>query len=100
MIPWTVINVVLGNFKLAAALLVLYVIVTIIRNIIEPKIVGSQLGLHPIVTLSSMFAGVQLLGGIGLFGFPITLSLLVHLDNKGIISLLRKKENVQKKEKI
>lgn len=100
MIPWTVINVVLGNFKLAAALLVMYVIVTIIRNIIEPKIVGSQLGLHPIVTLSSMFAGVQLLGGIGLFGFPITLSLLVHLDNKGVISLLRKKENVPLKEEM
>ena len=92
MIPWTVINLVLGNFKLAAGLAIIYVIVTIIRNIIEPKIVGSQLGLHPIVTLSSMFAGAQLLGAIGLFGFPITLSLLVHLNNKGVISIFRKKE--------
>lgn len=92
MIPWAVINIVLGNFKLAASLAIVYVIITIIRNIIEPKIVGGQLGLHPIVTLSSMFAGVQLLGGIGLFGFPITLSLLVHLNNKGVISILRKKD--------
>lgn len=92
MIPWTVVNLVLGNFRLALSLLVLYVIVTVIRNIIEPKIVGGQLGLHPIVTLSSMFAGLQLLGGIGLFGFPITLSLLCHLDRKGVITLFRKKE--------
>lgn len=92
MIPWTVVNLVLGNFKLALSLLVLYVIITVIRNIIEPKIVGGQLGLHPIVTLSSMFAGLQLLGGIGLFGFPITLSLLCHLDRKGVITLFRKKE--------
>ena len=92
MIPWTVINLVLGNFKLAAGLAITYVIVTIIRNIIEPKIVGGQLGLHPIVTLSSMFAGVQMLGALGLFGFPIGLSLLCHLNNKGVISIFRKKE--------
>ena len=92
MIPWTVINLVLGNFKLAAGLAITYVIVTIIRNIIEPKIVGGQLGLHPIVTLSSMFAGVQMLGALGLFGFPIGLSLLCHLNNKGVISIFRKTE--------
>ena len=93
MIPWTVINLVLGNFKLAAGLAITYVIVTIIRNIIEPKIVGGQLGLHPIVTLSSMFAGVQMLGALGLFGFPIGLSLLCHLNNKGVISIFKRKED-------
>lgn len=90
MIPWTVITLVTGDFRLAAGLAITYVIVTIIRNIIEPKIVGGQLGLHPIVTLSSMFAGVQLLGALGLFGFPIGLSLLCHLNNKGVISIFRK----------
>lgn len=92
MIPWFVTSAVLGNFKLALSLLLLYVIVTIIRNIIEPKIVGGQLGLHPIVTLSSMFAGLQVLGAVGLFGFPIGLSLMCHLDRKGVISLFRKNE--------
>ena len=92
MIPWTVITLVLGNFKLAAGLAITYVVVTIIRNIIEPKIVGGQLGLHPIVTLSSMFAGVQMLGAVGLFGFPIGLSLLCHLNNKGVIHIFRKTE--------
>ena len=88
-IPWIVVNLVLGNFGMAASLTVLYIIVTFIRNVIEPKIVGSQLGLHPIVTLSSMFAGVQMLGAIGLFGFPIGLSLLVHLDRKGTINIFK-----------
>ena len=90
MIPWTVISIVLGNYWLALKLFILYVIITIVRNIIEPKIVGSQLGLHPIVTLSSMFAGLQVLGGLGLFGFPIGLSLLVHLNKKGVIQVLKK----------
>ena len=89
MIPWTVISIVLGNYWLALKLFILYVIITIVRNIIEPKIVGSQLGLHPIVTLSSMFAGLQVLGGLGLFGFPIGLSLLVHLNKKGVIQILK-----------
>ena len=86
MIPWVVINLVLGNYGLALKLLLVYVIITVVRNILEPKIVGGQLGLHPVVTLSSMFAGVQLLGVIGLFGFPICLSLLCHLNDKGTIS--------------
>ncbi len=90
MIPWTVISIVLGNYWLALKLFILYVIITIVRNIIEPKIVGSQLGLHPIVTLSSMFAGLQVLGGLGLFGFPIGLSLIVHLNKKGVIQVLKK----------
>lgn len=90
MIPWTVISIILGNYWLALKLFILYVIITIVRNIIEPKIVGSQLGLHPIVTLSSMFAGLQVLGGLGLFGFPIGLSLLVHLNKKGVIQVMRK----------
>lgn len=89
MIPWAVVNIVLGNGWMATKLFIVYVIITIVRNIIEPKIVGSQLGLHPIVTLSSMFAGAQLLGGIGLFGFPIGLSLLVHLNKKGLIKILK-----------
>lgn len=89
MIPWAVVNIVLGNGWMAAKLFLVYVIITIVRNIIEPKIVGSQLGLHPIVTLSSLFAGAQLLGGIGLFGFPIGLSLLVHLNKKGLIKILK-----------
>lgn len=90
MIPWVVLTAIKGNFGLALGLLVVYVIVTIIRNIIEPKIVGGQLGLHPVVTLASMYAGVRLLGGIGLFGFPIGLSLMCYLNDHGVINVLKR----------
>lgn len=79
-----------GNFNQAIGLLILYVIITVIRNILEPKIVGAQIGLHPIVTLTSMFMGAQIFGIIGLFGFPITLSLLNYLNKKGTIKLFNK----------
>ncbi len=89
MIPWVVINVILGNYALALGLLVLYLIITVIRNIIEPKIVGKQIGLHPVLTLASMFVGVQLMGVWGLFGFPIGLSLLRHLNDTGIVKVFK-----------
>lgn len=89
MIPWTLFTFIQGNYTLGFGLLVVYLVVTIVRNIIEPKIVGSQLGLHPVVTLISMFVGVNLLGPIGLFGFPITLSLLNHLNETGTIKIFK-----------
>ena len=88
MLPWALLAAISGNVPLGLGLLVLYIVITVIRNIIEPKIVGGQLGLHSIVTLSSMFVGVQVLGVVGLFGFPIGLSLLVYLNKRGVIYIL------------
>ncbi len=89
MVPWAVLTAIGGNYILGLKLFVVYIVVTVVRNIIEPKIVGGQLGLHPIVTLTSMFVGVQLLGVVGLFGFPIGLSLLRYLNDHGVIKILK-----------
>ena len=89
MLPWVVITLLSGDFTRALALFLLYLFITVVRNIIEPKIVGGQLGLHPIVTLVSMFLGVNIFGVIGLFGFPIMLSLLRHLNDNGTIHILK-----------
>ena len=89
MIPWTIIAALQGNYSLALGLLIVYIVITIIRNILEPKIVGSQVGLHPLVTLMSLFVGAQLFGVLGLFGLPITLSLLKNLNDKGTIHILK-----------
>ena len=74
LIPWSVIAFIMGNPLMGAKILIIYIIVTAIRNYVEPKIVGVQLGLHPIITLVSMFIGLQLFGFIGMFGFPIMIS--------------------------
>ena len=89
MLPWVLLTAVQGNLPRALGLLAVYIIITVIRNIIEPKIVGSQLGLHPVVTLSSMFAGAALFGVLGLFGFPIGLSLLCYLNERGVIKIFK-----------
>lgn len=89
MIPWTVITALQGNYPTALGLLLVYLFITVVRNILEPKIVGSRIGLHPVVTLASMFVGVQLFGVLGLFGFPICLSLLRHLNDNGTINIFK-----------
>ena len=76
MIPWAITSLVLGYTKLGLVLLLIYTIVTVIRNYVEPKIVGAQLGLHPIITLVSMFIGLRLFGFWGLFGLPVGISFL------------------------
>jgi sporulation integral membrane protein YtvI len=76
MIPWFVISFVLGYTSLGFKLLLIYGIVTVVRNYVEPKIVGAQLGLHSIVTLVSMFIGLRLFGFWGLFGLPVGISYL------------------------
>ncbi len=67
LIPWALIELILGNFPLAIGLAVLYGVIVIIRNIIEPKIVGSQIGLNPLITLFSVYVGLKFFGVFGLF---------------------------------
>lgn len=89
LIPWAVASLILGNFPLGIGLFVLYGIITVVRQSLEPRVVGKQIGLHPLVTLISMFVGVSLFGFVGLFGFPIAITILVQLDRSGEIKLFK-----------
>ena len=86
MIPWSVISLALGHTGLGLKLLIIYGIVTVVRNYVEPKIVGTQLGLHPIITLVSMFIGLRLFGFWGLFGLPVGISFLWKQRTDAIVA--------------
>lgn len=92
LIPWALISAVLGDKAFALGVFTLYIIIIVVRNIIEPRIVGKQIGLHPLVTLVCMFVGLKFFGVIGLFGFPIALSVLVNMDRNNIIHLFPPEE--------
>ena len=77
LIPWGLICLLLGNTKTGILILILYVIITAIRNVIEPKLVGGDLEIHPLVTLASMVTGLAIFGGVGMFGLPLTISFFV-----------------------
>ena len=83
LIPWGVVNLLLGNFPLGIGLLVLYAIITIVRQTLEPRVVGNQIGLYPLVTLMCMFVGSYLFGIVGLFGVPIAVTIMVQLHRSG-----------------
>ncbi len=90
LMPWAIIRVLLGDILTGAMLAVIFLIIVIVRNILEPKIVGTQVGLHPIVTLMAMITGTALFGVVGLFLFPITLALLKDLNDRGKIHIFKK----------
>ncbi|MGN1345803.1 MAG: sporulation integral membrane protein YtvI [Eubacteriales bacterium] len=87
LLPWAVISAVIGKIPFAIGMVLLYLLITIIRNIVEPKLVGKQMGLHPLATLISMFVGLQLFGILGMFLLPVLLSLLLQFKRDGILKL-------------
>lgn len=70
LIPWAVFSFFTHNFSRGIGLVILWAIVTVIRQIAEPKIVGETIGLHPIVTLIGMYVGFRLFGIVGMFLAP------------------------------
>lgn len=87
LIPWAAVSLVLGNFSQAIGLIVIYIIISVIRQYIEPKIVGSSLGVHPIVTLAGLYFGLKLFGFLGMFIVPITIMTIKAFNDAGRIHL-------------
>lgn len=87
LIPWALIAGVLGNYRMAVGIIILYLVVTVIRNTVEPRIVGKQIGIHALAALMAMFIGLKLFGIIGLIGLPVALSILVNLEKSGATHL-------------
>lgn len=88
-IPWIIIELIRGNIPLAVGLTIVYVVITIVRNVLEPKVVGQQVGLHPIVMLMCMFIGVKIFGFLGLFVLPIIVIILKNLNDSGKIHIFK-----------
>ena len=100
LIPWSIYSFIMGDVPFAIGLIVLYVLISIIRQVIEPHLVAMNVGVHPTLTLAGMYIGIQLFGIIGLFALPITLVLLKTLNSEGIIRLWgREKKNCEESTK-
>ena len=96
MIPWAIISAVNGDLKLGIAIFILYVIILVVHQLLEPKIVSNNLGIHPIFTLIAMYTGFKISGIIGLFIGPIVLIILQNvfetmIDNGIVKTILDRK---------
>ncbi len=87
LIPWGLISCFLGNVGQGIGILILYLVITVVRQFLEPKIIGKQVGLHPIVTLICIFAGGQVMGIWGIFLFPVMATVLKKMNDEGSIHL-------------
>ena len=85
LIPWAIISFITGNVGMGIGLVVLYAVITVIRQIVEPKLVASNLGLPPIVTIMCMYIGLQLFSVLGIFIMPLLVTMIKLLNDRGIL---------------
>lgn len=79
LLPWGGVALILGNLKMGIGIIVLYLIIAAVRNSVEPRIVGKEIGLHPLATLVAMVVGLRLAGLVGMLLLPISLVAIVKL---------------------
>jgi sporulation integral membrane protein YtvI len=68
--PWALYSFVSGNVSMGIGCLVIYLVIFITRQTLEPRILGSQIGVHPLLTLIALYVGLQLFGAVGLILGP------------------------------
>lgn len=95
LIPWAAYSLFTGNIPLAIGIIVMYICITVIRQIIEPKLVAAQLGIPPFTTIMAMYIGSRIFGFIGLFLLPITIVMVKMLNDEGIVQVFHKVEEVE-----
>ena len=74
LIPWALFSMITGSFSLGFGLLIIYGVITVARQVLQPKIMGTQMGVHPLAFLMSMFIGFRI---FGIVGFIVGPSLLI-----------------------
>ncbi|GIN38739.1 MULTISPECIES: sporulation integral membrane protein YtvI [Heyndrickxia] len=100
-IPWIIYEAIVGNIPLAIGLGVLYTVVVVQRQLMEPKILSSSIGLNPLATLIALFVGFKLVGFLGLILGPVTLVIITTLHRANVFqdiwNFILGKPNVIKK---
>lgn len=76
MAPWAVVEALNGDIQLGISILSLWLIMSIVRQFLEPKIVSGKIGIHPIFTLIAMYTGFKVIGVMGMLVGPIVLIIL------------------------
>ncbi|MDR2647414.1 MAG: sporulation integral membrane protein YtvI [Oscillospiraceae bacterium] len=95
LMPWAIYNMIMGNIGMGVGLIVMYVVIIIVRQIIEPKLIAANLGLPAIATLAGMYIGLQLFGVVGMFVVPLLLILLKLLNDEGVVHLWKTERSGQ-----
>ena len=87
LIPWGAYSLIMGDVGLGVGLLVIFGVITVVRQVVDPKVMASNLGLPAVATIGAMYIGLQLFGFIGLLLMPILLTIVKVLNDEGVIKL-------------
>ncbi|MCZ2258902.1 sporulation integral membrane protein YtvI [Sporosarcina sp. G11-34] len=85
--PWALYHFISGDIATGTQLSILAIVLLVIRRTVEPKVMGSQIGLSPLPTLIAMFIGLKLIGFLGFFVGPLVVILFTTAREAGIIKL-------------
>lgn len=70
-IPWAIVLIFYKNYSLAAGIFILYLVATLTRQSLEPKIISTQIGIHPLITLTVIYTGIKVFGVLGIIIAPL-----------------------------
>lgn len=79
LIPWGIVCFLQGDTLRAVGLLAIYAVIMLVRSVLQPRLVGKQLGLDPLVTLLALYAGYRLWGLLGMIFAPVLAALVVQI---------------------
>lgn len=88
LLPWGIFSLLLGDLRTGLGLLGLYAVVTVVRNLLEPRLVGKRMGLHPLAALACMYVGFRAFGVWGMLLAPLAVVLARQLWRSGLLQSL------------
>ena len=84
LVPWMIIDLILGNWRRAIYLLIIWGVISFFRRFTEPKIVGDQTGLHPLLSLLAIYVGMKTAGVLGMILGPVLVLMIRNLWRAGM----------------
>lgn len=87
LVPWAIYNLIVGDIHTAIGLTLLFVLITVFRRIVEPKILGDAVGISALAALVSLYVGFKLVGVAGIFLGPVIVIFYQALKQAGLIRI-------------
>lgn len=84
LIPWSIVGFLNGDFAIGIGMIVIYIVLVVVRELIEPKIVSTNIGISPLLTLISMYVGFNVFSIGGMILGPFVLMFIVSLYKAGV----------------
>lgn len=90
MVPWAVVSLIMGDYRRALELMVIWGVICLFRRVAEPKVVGDQTGLSPILSLISIYVGMCLAGVLGMILGPVVVLIIINVFKMDVFAGTRR----------